>query len=865
MAKVRCVSFPALLVLSFLGSLSSASADSESYPSATAAAASDLLNQASDDLDGNKTDEALSAVDAALQLDPHNSRAYELRGSVYIQMKLWERAESDYAQALALDPSTIAYKYKLAEIRFLQRDFDVARTRFLALRNDPGLGDLATYKVFLCDLLSLNEGRAENDLKQIDSAPMNGTEPKPSSLYAKAVWDIFHHKPQEADKILASAATAFGAQTGELYLSDLKGFNDLHAPVVSFVTRNGVAYNLVRAFVEDAGLRVSTTSGWVSVPFDQLPDDLSSFPLDLRGEIAAKRESAPQVTTASTYLTFTTKKGEAYDHVKWSMEDAGLRVMTPEGWTNIPLEELPDDLSNFPEELRERIWASKPAEAATTPDTALLTFTTKKGKTYEQVKWLIDDDGLHVLTSDGWTVVPWTELPDDLSPFPLGLREQILRKQKTTPSVAKPASVTPPSDLGERETKAEASIPQVAPEIDPAQFNLYPPSADDCHFGGCLALEGSTLVVGSSRAIYIYKDLALQARLCPVANPGSPDPQITSVSLSGNTLVAGTSTQIDLWMETPLGWKLQATLGLANASTVAVDGDHLVAATNGGGASNDAVSFFTRRDAQWLPVSRSTNHDADTYSADLFGHLVALKGLVAALGLPNWNKSATDNRGPEYSGRVFLEEYDGKVWREQTQLTASEPEVGANQFGESVALSDDQLAVSSANRDLLDYAPHHGSVYLFERTAQGWREAAKIVSPTPANDEEFGRAPIALSRRTLAIGDPGVNVFASNLVLDNGQSTGQPGEIKNAGAVYVYENQVLQAKLLAPDPVDNLSREGSPDHFARSLALDGDELVVGAGDKDGGTGAVYVWRRSHDQWQLKSELKGFHKQADFNY
>ena len=45
----------------------------------------------------------------------------------------------------------------------------------------------------------------------------------------------------------------------------------------------------------------------------------------------------------------------------------------------------------------------------------------------------------------------------------------------------------------------------------------------------------------------------------------------------------------------------------------------------------------------------------------------------------------------------------------------------------------------------------------------------------------------------------------------------------------------------------------------------GATIAVGAPGRNGGTGAVYLWKRQGGQWRLDSELKGFQKQIDFRY
>ena len=211
------------------------------------------------------------------------------------------------------------------------------------------------------------------------------------------------------------------------------------------------------------------------------------------------------------------------------------------------------------------------------------------------------------------------------------------------------------------------------------------------------------------------------------------------------------------------------------------------------------------------------------------------------------------------------EKYDGAIWREEAELAPDDTGIGANQFGGSVALSDDLIAISSSNHDHIDYAPHHGVVYLFQRDIDAWKKAAIIKSPYPSNDEGFGNAPIVFSQHTLAIGDSAARVDVPDVVSAMGEKSGKPGTIKKAAAVFIYENQILQGILLAPDPVDGLNHLGSTDEYVCSLAVSGDTVVIGAEGKDRGTGAVYVWKRQNNQWHLDTELKGFHAQPDFYY
>lgn len=399
------------------------SSDNASGPDKDVAAG--MVRESYQDMDNGKLDEALREVDSALQLDSQSASAYELRGSIYIQKKLWDRAESDYRTASLIAPTTSVFKYKLAEIKYMQKAYDEARPRFAVLQNDENLGDLAAYKVFLCDLLGAHDERAFGELAVLNKADAN-----PSCYYANAAWNLAHNKMKEANSWVNIAQQKFDSSRTAPYLASLINASDLHSPIATFTTKQGDQYNQTKVFVEDGGLRVLSNNRWTTIPFEQLPGDLSSFPVEVRNQIAAKRQTAPDADSDARKLNFTTKQGKKYDQVRVSIVGDGLHVLTADGWITVPFEQLQDDLSPFPAELRNQIVTKRQSAPGADDDTRTLSFTTKQGKEYDQVRISIVEAGLRVLTSDGWINLPFEQLPDDLSPFPAELQKQIAAKRK---------------------------------------------------------------------------------------------------------------------------------------------------------------------------------------------------------------------------------------------------------------------------------------------------------------------------------------------------------------------------------------------------------------------------------------------------
>jgi tetratricopeptide (TPR) repeat protein len=117
---------------------------------------------------------ALDKITALIQTNPEEKRAYLLRGSIYCDKKLWDQATQDYKKAQELDGKDPIMQFNLVEIDFKQKKYDAARTGFVALQKDAKLGDLASYKIFLCDLLGGHEDQA---FRELDAFNYTGSNP----------------------------------------------------------------------------------------------------------------------------------------------------------------------------------------------------------------------------------------------------------------------------------------------------------------------------------------------------------------------------------------------------------------------------------------------------------------------------------------------------------------------------------------------------------------------------------------------------------------------------------------------------------------------------------------------------------------
>ncbi len=139
---------------------------------------------------------------------------------------------------------------------------------------------------------------------------------------------------------------------------------------------------------------------------------------------------------------------------------------------------------------------------------------------------------------------------------------------------------------------------------------------------------------------------------------------------------------------------------------------------------------------------------------------------------------------------------------------------------------------------------------------------AEVEASNPGAGDYFGSS-VAVDGDTLVIGAYGEESAARGIDGDQDDNS-----LPDAGAVYVFRRSGASWQQEAYIKASNTERE---DGFGRSVALDGDTLVVGApyedssattvdGDQDDNsapyTGAVYVFRRSGTSWHQEAYIKG---------
>jgi hypothetical protein len=151
-------------------------------------------------------------------------------------------------------------------------------------------------------------------------------------------------------------------------------------------------------------------------------------------------------------------------------------------------------------------------------------------------------------------------------------------------------------------------------------------------------------------------------------------------------------------------------------------------------------------------------------------------------------------------------------------------------FGRAIAVSPAHLLIGANANDLM------GSVFAYQKVAGEWTLQQVFAGDDTANGDFFA-FDLALDGTTLA-----VTAFQHDALGTN------------SGAAYVFDfidgDWTQTAKLLAPDGL-------AFDRFGRTVAIDGDVIVVGASSTDdlgGSSGSAYVFRKVADTWTFEQEL-----------
>lgn len=170
---------------------------------------------------------------------------------------------------------------------------------------------------------------------------------------------------------------------------------------------------------------------------------------------------------------------------------------------------------------------------------------------------------------------------------------------------------------------------------------------------------------------------------------------------------------------------------------------------------------------QEVLLARASNPGSD----DFFGSSVAASGDFAAIGArteDSSNENGLDNNVTD-TGAVYVFRRSADSWL-QRQILKGSAITPSRELGNAVAMDGDLMVVGAQRDD--GGATDAGAAYVFrlDRATGMWSEEQRLKLPTPGEFDLFGTS-VAISRGRIAVSCPACD----------------PGGVRNAGVVYVYE------------------------------------------------------------------------------
>ena len=283
------------------------------------------------------------------------------------------------------------------------------------------------------------------------------------------------------------------------------------------------------------------------------------------------------------------------------------------------------------------------------------------------------------------------------------------------------------------------------------------------------------------------------------------------------------------------GWSVATTRDLA---VIGAPNDPLN--TNSGSAYLFARSLDGSN--TWKQVQKLLPPDGRRF--DAFGTAVAISGNTIVIGAPLNGVSPIlpTNAGAAY---VYTNQTGTNLWGLQKKLVSTNAFLN-DQFGSAVSISGDNIVVGVPLSDST-LGGDSGSAYIFGRNQGGsnqWGIVKRLVSTNALSNEHFGSS-VAINGDDIVVGVP----FAGN------------GLTNEAGSAYIFERNQLgtnqwgvMARLVQTNPI-------AATHFGSSVAISGDDVVVGVPQADYGftndAGSAYIFERNQlgaNKWGIMTRL-----------
>ncbi|NBC26727.1 MAG: choice-of-anchor B family protein [Bacteroidetes bacterium] len=207
------------------------------------------------------------------------------------------------------------------------------------------------------------------------------------------------------------------------------------------------------------------------------------------------------------------------------------------------------------------------------------------------------------------------------------------------------------------------------------------------------------------------------------------------------------------------------------------------------------------------------------------GEIEPLQGFARAVDISGKTIFVGEPANHHQPGLVYIYSKSGDSWQESDRLKASDGDVG-DRFGSGISAHGNMAAVGAPGAN-----DGTGAVYIFEQSDGAWSERSRLE--LSEEDAGFGR---------------------SVLLHDSYAFVGAPGYADGNGAIIVYQatDERWREVQTIPHPDSTGTR------FGTSMAVDGENLIVGAPSRQGGS--AFVFRNDGSGWGLSATLES--RQAD---
>ncbi len=282
---------------------------------------------------------------------------------------------------------------------------------------------------------------------------------------------------------------------------------------------------------------------------------------------------------------------------------------------------------------------------------------------------------------------------------------------------------------------------------------------------------------------------------------------------------------------------------LMGSAVAAGDGEVFSGApgdNNAMGVDAGAVIVHTRTEGMWS--QGATLYGSATNVDDEFGGSLALDGDRLAVGAPMGEPTEVIGA----AGMVYIFGRSGETWAEQHILSHSGGDEGDG-FGHSVSLDGDTLAVGMPGYD--GAALNAGGAAIMDASGSG--VVATLVDPAAKPHDAFGTS-VSVQGVWAAVGSP----------LSN------PAGPTDSGSVSIFKmvsgDWAWQQTLVASD-----ARAG--DRFGSQVVLDGERLMVGSPYDDGiepilgNSGQVYTFVLDGGAWSESGVVQPFQREIGLQF